>query len=130
MKVHMKHFQKNAISKILNNTHMEICPLKTCNFQEFSNSRGRCSKCKARKPLIFRDLVEFTTHLSFHNFRSNYFLKKCDFWGAKVEDLFTHQNIFTYLMTPLRDAEVRASHILLFLLNLACSLIILAVSKL
>ena len=58
-------------------------------------------------------------------------MRKCDFWGAKVEDLFvTHQNIFTYLMNPPGDAEVRTSHILIFLLNLAYSLIILAVSKL
>ena len=32
MKVHMKHFQKNAISKILNNTHMEICPPENVQF--------------------------------------------------------------------------------------------------
>ena len=108
----------------------KFAPLKMWNFQEFSTSRGRCSKCIASKPLIFQDLVEFTTHLSFPNFRSSYFVRKCDFGGAKVEDLFTHQNIFTYLMTPPGDAEVRTSHILLFLLNLAYSLIILAVSKL
>ena len=92
--------------------------------------QNRCSKCIARKPLIFWDLVEFTTHLSFPNFRSNYFVRKCDFYRAKFEDLFTHKNIFTYLMTPPGDAEVQTSHILLLLLNLACSLIILAVSKL
>ena len=130
MKVHMKHFQKNAISKILNNPTWKFAPLKMWNFQEFSTSRGRCSKCIARKPLIFRDLVEFTTHLSFPNFRSSYSVRKCDFWEAKVEDLFTHQNIYTYLMTPPGDAEIRTSHILLFLLNLAYSLVILAVSKL
>ena len=37
MKVHMKHFQKNAISKILNNTHMEICPPENVKFPGIFN---------------------------------------------------------------------------------------------
>ena len=96
-------------------------PLKMCNFQEFSTSRGRCSKCKARKTLTFLGSCRLYLPIliSFPNFRSSYFVRKCDFWGTKVEDLFTHQNIFTYLITPPGDAEVRTSHTLLFLLNLA-----------
>ena len=37
MKVHMKQFQKNAISKILNNTHMEICPPENVKFPGIFN---------------------------------------------------------------------------------------------
>ena len=162
----------------------EFAPLKMCNFQEFSTSRGSCSKCIARKFLIFRDLVEFTTYLSFPNFRSNYFVIKCDFWvvvvlrspihanepseyngmlyrtsnrvlnnGIKVIILicmdgtsqyhhhrflggqswgFVYASKYFHIFDDPPQATQKYEHLntLLFLLNLACSLIILAVSKL
>ena len=37
MKVHMKHFQKYAVSKIFNNTHMEICPPENVKFPGIFN---------------------------------------------------------------------------------------------
>ena len=53
----MKHFQKNAISQILNNTHMGICPPENVQFPGIFNFPRVLFKMKGTQDLDFSGIL-------------------------------------------------------------------------